>query len=55
MGRPRLNWTEETIKELWDTIKKEGPTFRFQAFDSDNESIINKIKRYAESQDREKQ
>ena len=55
VGRPRLNWTEETIKELWDTIKKKDPAFRFQAFDGDNETIINKIKRYAESYDKEKE
>ena len=48
-GRPRMNWTEETIKEIWDHIKKhEGnETDRFTPFSSNSEYIINKIHEHA--------
>ena len=48
VGRPRMNWAEETVKELWDHIKKEmtGLT-RFMAFDDSNELIMDIIKEHA--------
>ena len=47
VGRPRLSWTEETIKEIWELVKKSDSTVRFTAFDGANESIIHKIKEFA--------
>ena len=43
------NWAEETIKELWDHIRKGHERDRFLAFDSDNDYIINKIHEHAEN------
>ena len=46
---PRMNWTEETIKEIWNHIKKhEGnEQDRFTPFSSNSEYIINKIHEHA--------
>ena len=49
VGRPRMNWTEETVKEIWDHLKKDHDTHRYTAFDGNNEDIINSIKAYMES------
>ena len=49
VGRPRMNWTEETVKEIWDHLKKDHDTHRYTAFDGNNEDIINLIKAYTES------
>ena len=48
VGRPRMNWTEETIKELWDHIKKDIERHKYTAFDEQNEEIIQLIKTYKE-------
>jgi len=48
VGRPRMNWAEETVKELWDDIKKEMTgLIRFMAFDDSNELIMDIIKEHA--------
>ena len=49
VGKPRMNWTEETIKEIWDHLRKDHPQDRFLAFNSENEYIINKIYEAAEN------
>ena len=51
VGRPRANWTYETIKETWDHIKKDIAGHRFTPFDGQDEEIINHIKQYAETHD----
>ena len=48
VGRPKMNWTEETIKELWEHIKKDNDRYKYTAFDEQNEEIINLIKNYKE-------
>jgi len=50
VGRPRLNWTEETIKDIWDHIKKDDSRYRYTAFDGDDENIINMIRTHAQEQ-----
>ena len=48
VGRPRLNWAEETVKELWDHIKKEMTgLIRYAPFDDSNELIMDMIKEHA--------
>ena len=43
-----MNWAEETVKELWDHIKKEMTgLIRFMAFDDSNEMIMDIIKEHA--------
>ena len=38
VGRPRMNWAEETVKELWDHIKREMTgLLRFMEFDDSND------------------
>ena len=46
-GRPRQNWTEETVREIWDHIKKDNQQYRFTAFDGENEDIIELIRKHA--------
>ena len=47
VGRPRMNWAEETVKELWDHIKKEMTgLIRFMAFDDSNDMIMDTIKEH---------
>ena len=48
VGRPRANWTEETLLEIWDIIKQTNPLFRFTSFDHTNQSIIDTIASYEE-------
>ena len=50
VGRPRMNWTEETVREIWNHIKKNDDRYRYKAFDGDNDDIINNIFEYAENQ-----
>ena len=52
VGRPRLSWTEETVKEIWELIKKEDPDFRFVAFNGENETIISRIIQYAQTSEK---
>ena len=48
VGRPRMNWAEETVKELWDHIKREMTgLIRFMAFDDSNDIIMDIIKEHA--------
>ena len=48
VGRPRMNWAEETVKELWDDIKKKMPgLIKYMAFDDSNELIMDIIKEHA--------
>ena len=43
-----MNWTEETITELWEHIKKDSDRYKYTAFDEQNDEIINLIKNYKE-------
>jgi len=51
VGRPRMNWTEETIKEIWDIVKRknENERFRYEQFNEDNQEMINLIKTHTET------
>ena len=44
VGRPRANWAEETIREIWDHIKKDDDRYKYAAFDNDKEEHIEYIK-----------
>ena len=46
VGRPRANWTEETIKEIGNAVKRNNERFRFQAFDENNNEMIELIKNF---------
>ena len=48
-GRPRANWTEETINELWNIVKRNNENFRYKPFDENNEEMIRAIKEYEET------
>ena len=43
-----MNWTEETINELWNIVKRNYENFRYQPFDENNEDMIRAIKKYEE-------
>ena len=51
VGRPRMNWTEETIKEIWDIVKRknENERFRYEQFNEDNQEMIDLIKSHTET------
>ena len=43
-----MNWEKESVKELWDHIKKEMTgLIRFMAFDDSNDIKMDIIKEYA--------
>jgi len=44
VGRPRANWTEETIKEIWDIVKKNHTDLKFSTFVEDSERMTQLIK-----------
>ena len=48
VGRPRANWTEETLYEIWEIIKRTNQTFRFTPFDHANAEIREAIKQFEE-------
>lgn len=50
VGRPRLNWTEETIKEIWETLRAENTKFKYKEFNGEDDDIINHIKKQAREQ-----
>ena len=43
-----MNWTEESINELWDIVKRNNVRFRYTQFDEDNQEMIDLIKEYEE-------
>ena len=51
VGRPRMNWTEETIKEIWNAVKRNHERFRFQVFDENNTDMIELIKNFEVNND----
>ena len=48
-GRPRMNWTEETIRKIWDIVKRNNETNRYTQFDEENQEMINLIKVHEET------
>ena len=48
VGRPRMNWTEETINEIWNIVKRNNDRYRYTQFDEDNMEMINLIKEHTE-------
>ena len=43
VGTPRMNWAAETVREIWDHIRKDHPQDRWVAFDEENDDIIENI------------
>ena len=48
VGRPRMNWTEETVNEIWDMVKRNNERFRYTQFDEENIEMMNMIKGHTE-------
>ena len=42
----RANWTEETIREIWDAVKKNNDEYRHKPFDENNENMKEMIKQF---------
>ena len=36
VGKPRQNWAEITIKEIWEIIKQNDDRFKYTSFDHNN-------------------
>jgi hypothetical protein len=45
-----MSWTEETVKDIWDTLEKDNDRYKYTAFDNEREDIINKNHECAASQ-----
>ena len=48
VGRPRMNWTQETINEIWNLVKRNNDRFRYTQFDEENQEMVNLIKTHTE-------
>ena len=46
VGRPRTNWTEEGIEEIWDRAKHSRIKYRYEPFDENNNDIDEMIKNF---------
>ena len=55
VGRPRMNWAEETIKEVWAYIKKDMAGLKYMASDDTNNTIMERIKEHAKTETKEVQ
>jgi hypothetical protein len=49
VGRPRMNWTEETVNEIWDILKRNHEGFRYTQFDDNNDQMTEMIKNHTET------
>ena len=45
-----MNWTEETINEIWDLVKRNNTRFRYTQLDEENQEMINLINTHTEEQ-----
>jgi len=43
-----MNWTEETITDIWNIVKRNNERFRYMQFDEDNIEMIELIKEHTE-------
>ena len=50
VGRPRMNWAEESINEIWDIVKRSNSNnrFRYTQFSDENQEMIDLIKEHTE-------
>ena len=48
-GRPRMKWTEETIRELLDIVKRNNERYRYEQFNGNNQEMIDLIKSHTET------
>ena len=46
VGKPRQNWAENTVAEIWEELKNNS-RYRFQAFEHENEEKVQAVKEYA--------
>ena len=46
--KPRMNWTEESINEIWDIVKRNNNRFRYTQVNDENQEMIDLIKKHTE-------
>ena len=44
-----MNWTEETVTEIWDILKRNHERFRYTQFDENNKEMTELIKNHTET------
>ena len=44
-----MNWTEETIKEIWDIVKRNNERYRYSQFDEEYQEMSEMIKNHTET------
>ena len=44
-----MSWTEETIREIWDTVKRSNVRSRYEQFNENNQEMIDLIKDHSET------
>ena len=49
VGRPRQNWTEETMKEIWEQIKIQQIEYKYVTLDTNKPEHIELIKEHAQN------
>ena len=48
LGRPRMNWTEESMNEIWDIVKRNIDRSRYTQFNDEHQEMIDLIKEHTE-------
>ena len=53
-GKPRMSWTEETIREIWNEIKIGNTKYKYAQFKPEDEDMHNLIIEHAKKETRKK-
>ena len=46
-GKPRRNWAETTVAEIWEELRQHNTRFRFTSFDYNNPHKVRAFEQYA--------
>ena len=47
VGKPRMNWAEITLTEIWEELKQHDDRYRFTSFSNKNPQKVSALKQYA--------
>ena len=47
VGKPRQNWAETILGEIWDILKQSGNRFRYSACDPPNQLEVDALKHFS--------
>ena len=46
-GRPKFQWSEKALEEMWEDVQTQKPEYRNIKLDRNNEEMTNAVKQYA--------